>query len=1048
MKQVLALLRSALGRRMLAYFAAAALLPIVVLAAVVYHSVATSMLAAHDRQLAAAGRSYGLTVLGRVASVDALLHAALVPGAPVHEAQRSLAGHIGNELDGVARLGTDGHAIARDGELGALPDFDDDTRAQLAAGQTVALVAEPGSGLASRRVLGAEARRVVLVRRFTIPGEDAEYIAAALRPSYVAGDTAAARDLTQFALLIGGRVVAGAANAASVPALAAGAPAGQESATSWELGRVAMRALSVSVAATPIVSPENWSVVGMVPERQALMPWRMLQLQFVAVAAGILLVVIVLGARHSARIVHRLEGLLQGTRRIAKQDFTTEMQVDGRDEMAQLGASFNEMARGIGRHFATLNVLSQIDQTILTKLDVGEVVKNALRCVRYVTGVDVAILGLFESGAVDTMRIYLLRKGGRNQVERSKIALPGPIRARIQRLEAQWLPEPPLPLDFVDKLRELDKVEHFWPQPILRDDRVWGVMVLASGTAQALSTEQHALLAGVTDRLVVAFSTVERDRKLHTMAHVDALTGLPNRASMLTLLAQELSHAHRSKLNVGVLFLDLDRFKQANDTLGHAVGDVLLQHAAERIKRNVREGDTVARLGGDEFTVVLGNLASVRDAGNVARQLIKALSRPFEIEGHTIYVGASVGIAIYPNDGIDGADLLKKADTAMYRAKDEGRNRFAYYEEKMNVEARRRAALDRELRQALERCEFVLNYQPQIDLRTGRVCAVEALVRWQHPEQGLLYPGAFIPFAEESGLIPEIGAWIMREACLQHQRWRLGGIPIPRVAVNVSIAQLRRSNFERNVHYLLGLAQMPPESLEIEVTESMFLEGGRAATDALHALVRAGVQVSIDDFGTGYSSFGYLKTLPASILKLDKSFVVDATEGSDAGMIVAAMINLAHTLRKEVVAEGVEREEQLEFLRRLGCDKVQGYLFCRPMGPDDIAAYALQRSAAADLQAVVAAASVEARVGEIPVDVRPPGETPQAGADPERAPEPPEAFAQQETVEPTADEVVAVVIDAEPQAKRRSRSPRSARAPESAPRTRRRKPGAEAPSTS
>jgi diguanylate cyclase (GGDEF)-like protein len=954
------LTRSILGRRMLAQFAGAALLPIAALAILFYVKVTTALLDSGDRELAGSAHSYALAVQNRAALVDALLRLAARPGANGRDVRDALVARIGTELDGVARIGADGQVFAHDGELGKLPEIDRVVRGELEAGRTAIVVGEREERQVANRIIGADVRRVVLLRRVG-DGADSELIATAISPDYLAGERSPNPDRTRFALAIGGRIVLGAEDRSAEDRLtqivASASPAnGRISAARWQSGSVAMRSVAATLVTDPLAAATPWSVVASMPESYALAPTRAFQFQFAWVAAVAVLIVVALGARQTARIVTQLHQLLAGTRRVARQDFTTEIKFEGHDEMAQLSGAFNDMSRGIGRNFATLNVLSQIDQTILTKLDVGEVVKNALRCVRYVTGVDVVVLGLFETEAADSMRIYLLRSGGRNRIERTKIGLPSEVRMRIPaKSEPHWLEEPPLPADFVAKLRSGDRVTQFWPQPISRGDRVWGVMVLAHGEATALSSDQQGLLSGVTDRLVVAFSTVERDRKLHTMAHVDALTGLPNRASMLALLTQELAHAHRSKLNVGVLFLDLDRFKQTNDTLGHAVGDLLLQHASERIKRNVREGDTVARLGGDEFTVVLGNLASMRDAGNVARQLIKSLSRPFEIEGHTIYVGASVGIAIYPDDGSDGADLLKKADTAMYRAKDEGRNRFAYYEEKMNVEARRRAALDRELRQALERSEFVLNYQPQIDLATGRVCAVEALVRWQHPEQGLLYPGAFIPFAEESGLIPEIGTWIMREACLQHQRWREAGIPIPRVAVNVSIAQLRRSNFVRNVHFLLSLAQMPPGSLEIEVTESMFLEGGKAATDALHALVKAGVHVSIDDFGTGYSSFGYLKTLPASILKLDKSFLVDATTDNDAGMIIAAMINLAHTLRKEVVAEGVEREDQLEFLRRLGCEKVQGYLFSRPLPPSEAAAYAVRRRGAAELEARQAA---------------------------------------------------------------------------------------------
>ena len=555
------------------------------------------------------------------------------------------------------------------------------------------------------------------------------------------------------------------------------------------------------------------------------------------------------------------------------------------------------------------------------------------------------VLGIFEGEGVKSMRLYALRSSGRSWLDGTVVDVPVEARQRLAVMpEASWFDAPPLPPAVQARLREQDGIQSYWIHPVARRDRSWGVMILAHAMTPKLSAGQVALVKGVADRLDVAFATVERDRKLHTMAHVDALTGLPNRTALLTLLTQALAQAHRHGSCVGLLFLDLDRFKQANDTLGHAVGDLLLQRTAERIRHNVREDDTVARLGGDEFTIVLGSLSSARDAGSVARQLIKALSRPFEIEGHQIHVGASVGIAIYPGDATDGDDLLKKADTAMYKAKDEGRNRFAFYEESMNLEARRRAELDRELRHALKHDEFLLHYQPQIDMRSGQVCAVEALVRWRHPERGLLYPDAFITFAEENGLIPDIGMWVMREACLQHQRWREAGVPIARVSVNVSNDQLRRPDFVSAVLHMLNVAQVPKGGIEIEVTESMFLEGGKTAIDALNTLVAAGVSVAIDDFGTGYSSFGYLKTLPASILKLDKSFLAGAAPGNDAGTIIAAMINMAHTLRKEVVAEGVELEEQLEFLRSLDCEKVQGYFYSRPIPADEVATYAKQRN--------------------------------------------------------------------------------------------------------
>jgi diguanylate cyclase (GGDEF)-like protein len=400
------------------------------------------------------------------------------------------------------------------------------------------------------------------------------------------------------------------------------------------------------------------------------------------------------------------------------------------------------------------------------------------------------------------------------------------------------------------------------------------------------------------------------------------------------------------KTRVAVLFLDLDRFKQVNDTLGHAAGDVLLTHAAERIRRNVRDGDIVARQGGDEFALVLRGLTSARDAGAVARQLIAALSRRFEIEGKVVFVGASVGIAVFPEDGADPSDLLRKADTAMYRAKAEGRNRLAYFKEHMSLEAQRRSALDGDLRQALKRGEFVLHFQPVVDLRTGRVSAVEALVRWRHPTQGLLAPDVFIPFAEESGLIDPIGTWVLKEACLQHRRWRSENVFIPRIAVNVSIGQMRRSHFVSTVQGALMLADMPRHGLEIEVTESTLLQGDKAANDAMRVLSAAGVLFAIDDFGTGYSSFSNLTTVPARVLKLDRSFVAGAAVDNERGAILTAMIKMAHALAKEVVAEGVETEDQLALLGSLGCDMVQGYLLCKPLPADQIAHFSRESLAA------------------------------------------------------------------------------------------------------
>ena len=604
-----------------------------------------------------------------------------------------------------------------------------------------------------------------------------------------------------------------------------------------------------------------------------------------------------------------------------------------------LARAFEDVSRHLGLSIATHTALSHIDRTILGSLDIDEITHSAIRCLHLVTNADVVVVALDGIPSPNAMLVYAALRD-EDRIERAQIgADPGVLAGVPAQPVLQWHGALPIPATAAAwiKASRRSTVHSLFPIPGSRQAR--GAVVLGYRRAGELSAEQLDLVADLIGRLQMACGMVERNRKLKELAHADALTGLPNRHALLELLARTLADAARQNRRVAVLFLDLDRFKQVNDTLGHAAGDALLRRAAERIRRNVREADIVARQGGDEFALVLTDLASPRDAGIAARQLIGALSRRFEIEGKVVFVGASVGIAVFPEDGADPSDLLRKADTAMYRAKADGRSRLAYFKEHMGVEARRRAALDGELRQALKRGEFVLHFQPLVELRTGRVSAVEALLRWHHPTQGLLAPDLFVPFAEESGLIDAIGTWVVGEACLQHQRWRSGGVPIPRVAVNVSIGQMRRSHFVQTVQSAMTVAEMPRHSLEIEVTESILLQGDKAANDAMRSLSAAGVLFAIDDFGTGYSSFSNLTTVPARVLKLDRSFIAGAARGNERGAIVTAMINMAHALKKEVVAEGVETEDQLSLLGSLGCDMVQGFLLCKPLPADQIARF-------------------------------------------------------------------------------------------------------------
>ena len=427
---------------------------------------------------------------------------------------------------------------------------------------------------------------------------------------------------------------------------------------------------------------------------------------------------------------------------------------------------------------------------------------------------------------------------------------------------------------------------------------------------------------------------MQAQARLHFLAHHDALTQLPNRVLFLDRLGQALYRGRWSERVVAVMFLDLDRFKNLNDTLGHDIGDRILHAIGTRLKGAVRDGDTVARLGGDEFAILLDEVAHTEDVATVAAKILQAFAAPFPIDAREFYLTASIGISLYPNDGADAAALLKHADTAMYRAKDMGKNNYQFYSADMSAQAFERLTLESSLRHALERNEFLLYYQPQIELASGRLVGLEALLRWQHPEFGLVGPLQFIHSAEETGLIGPIGDWVLRTACHQVRAWESQGLRLERLAVNLSGRQLHQHGFIDGMKRALADCVPQTTEVELEITESVIMKEAKLTSDRLRTLYELGVRFAIDDFGTGYSSLSYLKRFPISTLKIDKTFVQEVTTDPDDAEIVRAIITMAHSLRLKVVAEGVETEEQLGWLRDNGCDMVQGYYFSRPVTSD------------------------------------------------------------------------------------------------------------------
>ena len=907
-------------------FVLTALLPAALMAGLSFSQVSDAMRQQHDADLTRSARAYGAAVFDRLRFVEALLAVAANGGSPA----ASLSARLGAELDGFVVLDRKGSVVASGGEAPPL--------AQVAAFRQSMANGHRRTGMLTWPAKDAAASGLVLAAEE--PG-NVGWIAVTLSPAFLWAAHAGDQKDAAFCALTrtGARLscTGPLADEALLRLVAAASPA--DRLAQYSIDGVAMRAGGALVDTSARFAGPDILIAAARPESLLLSPTETFRRTFLPIAGLSVLLVLLLSVIEVRRIMVPLHAVLDGMRRVAARDFGSPVPVTDRDEFGQMAQSFNGMTAQLGLHFRTLSAFAEIDRTILTTVDIRQVAEIALDCIHEISRIRVVSLGLLEADSPGCTKVYLRADDGttlRDELPRAidlssadaslrkwsrSIHLPGSYRAMLHQHGAKFL----------------------YLLPIARAGRVWGVVVLGHDEKTALSSEQALALAGLIDRLAVALSSVARDKQLHDQAHFDSLTGLPNRHYLMDMLAQQVAHARSDGTVLAVLYIDLDRFKRTNDTLGHAAGDVLLRHAAGRIRHAVRDIDLVARLGGDEFTVVLTRLKDARDAGTVARSLVAALNEPFEIDGNVIYAGASIGISIFPKDGVNGAELLKKADTALYLAKDRGRGRHAYFEERMNADASARVTIDRELREAIKRDEFRLHYQPQIDLATGEVCAVEALLRWQHPHRGLLIPESFIDHAEDSGLIEGIGTWVLREACQQHRRWVEEGVVIPRVSVNVSALQLRNSSFAATVEAALASSTTPPNYLELEVTESLLFDAGPDAVATLERLRERGVEIAVDDFGTGYSSFAYVKQLPANILKLDRTFIVDVVDNPQAAIIATAIIEMANALGKVVVAEGVETVQQAQFLRRYNCARAQGFVFSAALPPEQIPEFVRER---------------------------------------------------------------------------------------------------------
>jgi diguanylate cyclase (GGDEF)-like protein len=652
-----------------------------------------------------------------------------------------------------------------------------------------------------------------------------------------------------------------------------------------------------------------------------------------------LLVVLLLSIFLIRRSIIPIERLIEGTKRVANGEFNKPVEVRTHDEFEILANSFNTMTSRLGNQINALTILSETDQQILTNPNIETVLLTILKRIPDVAPCEFISITLADKTDLNAGWEYIDHVDKEHKSQLKKIALPSSEKIKLLELDGtiainlhkeSWR--------YLDRLKKrgVTRVQIF---PIALDDKLAAIVSLGYRKKLSLNNDDIEHVRDLADRLAMALVTADRDEKLYRQAHYDLLTNLPNRQLLNDRLEQHIIHAHRENQMIGLLYVDLDRFKNINDTLGHSVGDKLLQHTAERLTKCVREADTVARLSGDEFIIILSNIADPKDASIIAEHIITRISEPFNINTHEILITPSIGITLYPTDGTNTEELLKHADAAMYRAKESGRGKYMFFEERMNIEDMERTRMEQDMRHALTRNEFKLLYQPQVNLETGKIIGVEALIRWDHSKHGTILPSRFIPLAEDTGLIEPIGEWVLRTACRQYKSWQADGLIIDRLSVNVSSRQFMQRKFVDIVYRALTATGMSPNRLELEITESLLMEDRIDMVYILDELHTMGVKLAIDDFGTGFSSLSYLKRLPVDALKIDRSFIRDVPRNEDATTITNSIIALAHALKITVIAEGVENEEQLTLLRSQQCDGGQGFYFAIPMSSEDFVAY-------------------------------------------------------------------------------------------------------------
>ncbi len=642
-----------------------------------------------------------------------------------------------------------------------------------------------------------------------------------------------------------------------------------------------------------------------------------------------LLLVGLLSLMQIRKILVPLEHLIEATKKISIGNFS-QVKIVGSSELSELGDAFNTMSTHIKQQLDTLQSLSTLDREIVTELNVERTIHNVLiRMQQLLPDATYYIYRLDEKDSAEVQ--CMVNIGDHSGITTARISIPHPEIDVIKSYDLGQVSECSMQSTLIHlDLAAEDGNEFVWTLPILWQSEIYAFLSIGSHTRFDTRNPNWAEFRELASRIGIVLSAHAREEKLLTQAQYDTLTGLPNRILLQDRINQAIDHSDRTSKPFWTIFLDLDHFKYVNDSMGHEAGDKLLVEVSKRLLANIRETDTVARFGGDEFIVILQGDMDENQKLGIVNRIIASIALPIQIGQQELLVTSSLGISVYPNDGLTPEVLIKHADIAMYRAKESGRNNFQFFTQSMNEKAASRMHMETLLRHALERHEFSLLYQPKVDIASGHIVGVEALIRWDNPELGRVPPNQFIRLAEEIGLIIPIGEWVMRTACQQAVYWQKSGFDTLRMSVNLSIRQFENKNLVDSIKNILTETGMSAKNLELELTESLFMHDKVNALEVLNKIKALGIKLAIDDFGTGYSSLAYLNSLPIDTLKIDKTFTDDIMQGKGKSPIVDTIIALAKNLGLEVVAEGVESAEQVAYLATRNCDQIQGYYYSKP----------------------------------------------------------------------------------------------------------------------